>query len=125
MIAVIFSGKLNALIQSALSWSRQSLSAHEELSCSYQPSKRKREDVIQNHLKNRELQSMMSDDVTDNDSLQTTNTSQYIGDDNDRGYDDNDIDDVSDAYELRHRLRNTLRSNRYVKPVKEPLQLVA
>lgn len=127
MTAVIFPGKINALIQSVISWSRRSSNAHEELSCSYQPSRRNREDIVHNYLKSREFPSIISDDVTDNDSSNAIHASQYI--DNNSNYDDDDDDDIAnlvDAHELRRRLpkMDTLQSRRYVKSLKEPLQFV-
>ncbi|EFN77904.1 hypothetical protein EAI_00587 [Harpegnathos saltator] len=121
--------KINALVQSAISWSRQSSNAHEELSCSYQPSKKKREDVIRNYLNNRELPTMISD--MDN-SFNIINTTQYDDDDNSdhsdndndgddenerNNNDDHNINDLVDAYELRRRLRkmDPMQSKRYVR----------
>ena len=57
--------KCSSLMQSVASWSRQSLTQREELSCSYMPSRRNREDLIDSY--ENEFPSM-SEDVTDFES---------------------------------------------------------
>lgn len=131
MIAVILLEKINALIQSAVSWSRQNSGAHEELSCSYQPSRKKHEDVVDNYLNSRGFSKTMSEDVIDYNSFKPSG-SQYGNDNNSNRDDDNesnndsDINELVDAYELRRRLRkmNTSQPKRYVKPIREPVQFM-
>ncbi|XP_015433620.1 PREDICTED: protein brambleberry-like [Dufourea novaeangliae] len=86
--------KSGALLQSAVSWSRQSFTQREELSCSYVPSKKQREDLVYNY--HREFPSMISDDVTD---FENSNVMSERNDSTD------DLDNLIDANELRRRLR--------------------
>jgi len=39
---------MNVLLETVISWGGRNLNAHEELSCSYQPSRKKRGDIIHN-----------------------------------------------------------------------------
>ncbi|CAL7942179.1 unnamed protein product [Xylocopa violacea] len=85
--------KLNSLIQSAISWSKQSFTQREELSCSYTSSRRNREDVVHNY--EREFPSM-SEDITDfehSNVIDERNTSM------------DEFENVVDANDLRRRLR--------------------
>lgn len=87
------------------SWNnRRNLNTHEELSCSYQPLKKNREDVC-NYK--REF-SNISDDEMQYDYSNMTHSSheEYY----------NDIHDITDAAELKHRIynMNTVRSKRYM-----------
>ncbi|XP_012536413.1 protein brambleberry [Monomorium pharaonis] len=45
-----YRGKLQILLESVSSWGGRNLNAHEELSCSYQPSRKMREDIVHNGL---------------------------------------------------------------------------
>jgi len=98
-----FSASINAWLQSIISWCRPcNPNIHEELSCSYQPSMKKREDVV---YVDQEFPSV-SDDVTSCDSSSTKNYDDY----------EEAINDVIDAHELKHRLHATgpSYSRRYV-----------
>ncbi|KAG7212647.1 hypothetical protein KM043_012930 [Ampulex compressa] len=90
-----FQIKFVSLVQSAASWSRQNLSEREELSCSYLPSKKSREDILYNG--EHDFPSM-SEDITD---FETSNLMHEKHDSF------NDSDNITDAQELRRRL--TLR----------------
>lgn len=48
---IIFSEKINALLETIASWGGRNLNVHEELSCSYQSSRKKHEDVVYQHNK--------------------------------------------------------------------------
>ncbi|XP_076652172.1 protein brambleberry [Halictus rubicundus] len=86
--------KCSSLVQSAAFWSRQSFTQREELSCSYIPSKKPREDLVYNHQG--DYPSMISDDFTDFDNSIAINEK-----------DDSvsDLEHLVDANELRKRLR--------------------
>ncbi|XP_012135755.1 protein brambleberry [Megachile rotundata] len=93
--------KCSSLMQSIASWSKQSLTQREELSCSYIPSRRNREDLV--HSYEREFPSM-SEDVTDFENSNIING---------RNESIDDLDKLTDAHELRLRLkRRTTRSPR-------------
>ena len=83
--------KCGSLVQSATSWSRQGLTQREELSCSYMPSRKTREDLVSNF----EHPSLLSDDATD---FENSNV------ENDRSHSD-ELHNLVDANELRRRLR--------------------
>ena len=83
--------KCGSLVQSATSWSRQGLTQREELSCSYMPSRKTREDVVSNF----DYPSLLSDDATDME-----NSNVEI----DRNQFD-ELHNLVDANELRRRLR--------------------
>ncbi|XP_076236306.1 protein brambleberry isoform X2 [Calliopsis andreniformis] len=84
--------KFSSLMQSAASWSRQSLTQREELSCSYMPSRKNREDLVYNY--EHEFPSMMSDDATDFENSDVINDRHA-----------EDFDNLIDANELRRRLK--------------------
>ncbi|XP_017791205.1 PREDICTED: protein brambleberry-like [Habropoda laboriosa] len=84
--------KFNSLVQSMISWSRQSLSQREELSCSYMPSRKTREDVVYNY--EQDFPSM-SEDITD---FEQSN----VMDERNESIDD--LDKLIDANDLRRRL---------------------
>lgn len=58
------------MLETVSSWGGRNLNAHEELSCSYQPSRKKREDIVYNGLQypsfmtKRLIECDSSDDVT-------------------------------------------------------------
>nr|XP_033321462.1 protein brambleberry-like [Megalopta genalis]XP_033321471.1 protein brambleberry-like [Megalopta genalis] len=83
--------KCSSLIQHAASWSRQSFTQREELSCSYIPSKKSREDLIYQH----DHPSMISDDGTD---FEHSNVA------NEKDDSVSELDHLVDANELRRRL---------------------
>ncbi|XP_031830089.2 protein brambleberry isoform X1 [Nomia melanderi] len=86
--------KCASLVQSAISWSRQNYNQREELSCSYMPSKKPREDLI--YSRQGEFPSMISEDATDFENSIAVN-------ENDDSV--SDLDHLVDANELRRRLR--------------------
>lgn len=99
--------KINDLIHLIGSWNnRRNLNTHEELSCSYQPLKRNHEDV---YNYKREFSNISDDDMRYDYSSNMTHSS------NENYY--NDINDITDASELKHRNyynMNTVRSKRYM-----------
>lgn len=101
-----FSEKINDLIHLIGSWNnRRNLNTHEELSCSYQPLKRNREDV---YNYKREFSNISDDEMQYDYSSNMTHSSH------ENYY--NDINDITDASELKHRSynMNTVRSKRYM-----------
>ncbi|KAK1123505.1 hypothetical protein K0M31_008210 [Melipona bicolor] len=91
-----FIQKFNTLIQAAASWSRQSSTPHEELSCSYTSSRRNQEDLIHNYkLEHRQEFSTMSEDLSD---FERSNLERSMD-----GFDD--FDYLLDANDLRQRLK--------------------
>ncbi|XP_076300013.1 protein brambleberry [Lasioglossum baleicum] len=86
--------KCSSLVQSLAFRSRQSFTQQEELSCSYIPSKKSREDLVYNHQG--DYPSMISDDATDYDHSITVNEQ-----------DDSisELEHLVDANELRRRLK--------------------
>lgn len=88
-----FIQKSNMLIQAAASWSRQSSTPHEELSCSYTSSKRNQEDLIRNYeLEHKQEFPTISEDLSD---FERSNLMD--------GFDD--FDYLLDASDLRQRLK--------------------
>ncbi|OAD55968.1 hypothetical protein WN48_04093 [Eufriesea mexicana] len=85
--------KFSSLIQSAASWSRYNLVQREELSCSYIPLKKTREDLICDYKQ--EFPSM-SEDVTDFEH------SNFM---DERNESIDDFENLIDANDLRRRLR--------------------
>lgn len=63
-------------MQSVIEWSERGFKVREELSCSYQPSKKKREDIIDDYEP--EFPSMLSDDLTDNDSFERVTNARML-----------------------------------------------
>ncbi|KAM0734027.1 Protein brambleberry [Formica fusca] len=102
--------KINDLIHFIASWNnRRNLSVHETLSCSYRPLKKNREDVY--NYKREFLD--ISDDETQCDSSNMMHSSreEYY----------NDINDISDATELKRRIYNTnISRSRSVTPLGLP-----
>ncbi|KAL6433450.1 hypothetical protein ACFW04_006529 [Cataglyphis niger] len=102
--------KINDLIHFIASWNHQrNLSMHEQLSCSYQPLKKNRENVY-NY---KQEFSNISDDEIQCDSSNVIHSSheEYY----------NDINDISDATELRHRIYNkNVSRSRSVTPLGLP-----
>ena len=95
--------KCSSLMQSVASWSRQSLTQREELSCSYMPSRRNREDLIDSY--ENEFPSM-SEDVTDFESSRLME---------DRNESLDDLDNLTDAHDLRLRLRRREARSSYAR----------
>ncbi|EZA58740.1 hypothetical protein DMN91_009181 [Ooceraea biroi] len=93
---------VSALIQSTVLRPRRSLNSREELSCSYQPSMKKREDVV---YVSQQTPCMTSDDdigmqsTMDCDCSSISSTRNYNDDHNGDG-----ISDMVDAHELKRRL---------------------
>ena len=83
--------KCGSLLQSATSWSRQGLTQREELSCSYMPSRKTREDLVPNF----ESPSLLSDDATDFENSNVENDGLHF----------DELRNLVDANELRRRLR--------------------
>lgn len=107
--------KINDLIYLITSWNnRRNLSAHEELSCSYQPSKKNREDV---YSYKREF-SNISDDETQYDSSNVMHSSH------EGYYDDIYNNDVADATELKRHFHDmNMARSRSVTPLGLPRML--
>ncbi|CAK9826864.1 Protein brambleberry [Anthophora retusa] len=82
--------KCSSLVLSMISWSKQSLSQREELSCSYIPSRKTREDLIYNYQSDFPS---MSEDITDFEQSNLIDGSI------------DDLDKLIDANDLRRRLR--------------------
>ncbi|XP_072758730.1 protein brambleberry [Anoplolepis gracilipes] len=107
--------KINGLIHLVTSFwnNRRNLSAHEELSCSYQPMKKNRDDLY-----NRKYKREYSDDEMEYDNFSNVTHSSredYY----------NNINDITDATELKHRIHNisVTRSSRSVTPLGLPKML--
>lgn len=90
----LFLGKIGALMRSIMSWGQYSLSAHEELSCSYLPSK-KHDEVIYTY--EQATPSTLSDS-TQRDSY----NSKTLEEDDEE---DDDINNIVDVFELKRRMR--------------------
>ncbi|XP_018049621.1 PREDICTED: protein brambleberry-like [Atta colombica] len=95
-----FRGKFNALLEAVASWGGRNLNAHEELSCSYQPSRKKREDIIH-------LQSALTKGLIECDSSIDSVTSwqyqdNYFTDHND--YNTNDFNDTGKFEHFRYNM---------------------
>ncbi|XP_071631409.1 protein brambleberry [Temnothorax longispinosus] len=102
-----YRGKINVMLETIASWGGRNLNAHEELSCSYQPSRKRHEDVVRNGL---QFSSYMSNDLTECDSSNGTITVPWqpqdcsIMGDNDHHY-PNDFNDTDKSFEhLRHNI---------------------
>ncbi|XP_078043072.1 protein brambleberry [Augochlora pura] len=114
--------KYSSLIHYAASWSRHSLTQREELSCSYIPSKKSREDLIYQH----DHPSMISDDGTDYEN------SVLVHEKDDSV---SELEHLVDANELRRRLRkiegsvarslysNQTSPSRSISPMRAPRNL--
>lgn len=101
-----FLEKINDLIHLIGSWNNQrNLTTHEELSCSYQPLKKNREDV---YNYKQEFSNMSDNEMQYNSSNMTHSSHEEY-------YNDN-INDITDAAELKYRIynTNTMRSRRYM-----------
>lgn len=60
---------MNILMETIASWGGRNLNAHEELSCSYQPSKKKREDTVYNGLQFSNLKDLIECDSSINETM--------------------------------------------------------
>lgn len=100
-----FLEKINDLIHLIGSWNNQrNLNTHEELSCSYQPLKKNREDV---YNYKRQFSNISNDEMQyDSSNMTHSSHEEYY----------NDINDITDAAEFKHRIynTNTVRSRRYI-----------
>ncbi|XP_039313666.1 protein brambleberry isoform X2 [Solenopsis invicta] len=70
-----YKGRMQVLLETVVSWGGRNLNAHEELSCSYQPSKKKREDIIHNGL---QFPSFMTKRLIECDSSNDIATSRLM-----------------------------------------------
>lgn len=82
--------KTSNLIQSVASWSRQNLSAQEQLSCSYIPAKKSHEDIYDYDYPD------MSDDFSPEDVPNKSNDSYNVT---------NDVNNFINTNDLRYRLK--------------------
>ncbi|XP_017887042.1 uncharacterized protein LOC108629130, partial [Ceratina calcarata] len=85
---------VRSLVESVISWSKQSWPQREELSCSYTSSRRTREDLIRNYES--EFPSI-SEDMTDFEHSHLVNESN------------DDLDKLIDANDLRRRMQRQMR----------------
>ncbi|XP_018355868.1 PREDICTED: protein brambleberry-like [Trachymyrmex septentrionalis] len=90
-----FRGKLNALLEAVASWGGRNLNAHEELSCSYQPSRKKREDII--HLQSELTKGLIECDSSIDSVTSWQYQDNYFTDHND--YNTNDFNDTGKSFE--------------------------
>ncbi|KAL6257682.1 hypothetical protein P5V15_011338 [Pogonomyrmex californicus] len=80
-------GKISTFLELIASWGGRNLNVHEELSCSYQPSRKKREDIIYNEY---QYSNLMPKDFIECDSSNDTSMSwQYRDHFNNNNNDDN------------------------------------
>ncbi|KAG5308450.1 BMBL protein, partial [Acromyrmex insinuator] len=90
-----FRGKLNALLEAVASWGGRNLNAHEELSCSYQPSRKKREDII--HLQSALTKGLIECDSSIDNITSWQYQDNYVTDHND--YNISDFNDTGKSFE--------------------------
>lgn len=94
-------------METIASWGGHNLNAHEELSCSYQPSRKKREDTVYN---GRQFSNLMSKDSIECDSsINETIPRPYY--DNSFINHNDDFDDTEKSFEHFHHNMN-LRAER-------------
>ncbi|XP_018402480.1 PREDICTED: protein brambleberry-like [Cyphomyrmex costatus] len=86
-----FRGKINALLEAVASWGGRNLNAHEELSCSYQPSRKKHEGVIY-------LQPKLATSLTECDSSIDSEMRQY------HYFGDHSTNDFNDTENFRYNM---------------------
>lgn len=98
---IIFLEKINVFLETIISWGGRNLNVHEELSCSYQPSRKKREDVVHNELLST-FASKITECDSSNDITATPRQCQnnYFVDDNPVEFDDSE----SSFERLRHNM---------------------
>ncbi|XP_011865596.1 PREDICTED: protein brambleberry-like isoform X2 [Vollenhovia emeryi] len=105
--------KFRALLETIASWGGRNLNAHEELSCSYQPSRKKREDVVPDGM-NLDFSSFQPNNLPECDSTDIIcqydectgiNSGRFVT-----------CDDTEDSFEYPRFNMNSLKLRTFMKP---------